>query len=243
MPQSICTLCADKINDFFEYREMCGATNIQTRKLLGIPLEVTKRKKLTNDKVNILHSQVCNKSKQCVYLTNNVKQEIKLEGESILGLGIEDDDITDNKTSVSNSTIHNLVCNMISDLEYYIKKQILTKHRVKGRPKKKGNNSKKKVYFKDEDVKVEDEEIKTEIPSVRINNKNSKRLKIDVNKKVDQIPLLTLKEPNKRERRREIDAQKLERRRIREEQRREIEVKKREIELAKQILEQKKLEK
>lgn len=54
MPQSICTLCADKINDFFEYREMCGATNIQTRKLLGIPLEVAKRKKLTNDKVNIL---------------------------------------------------------------------------------------------------------------------------------------------------------------------------------------------
>lgn len=37
MPQSVCCLCADKINDFFEYREMCTATNIQTRCLLGLP--------------------------------------------------------------------------------------------------------------------------------------------------------------------------------------------------------------
>lgn len=37
MPQSICQLCYDKINDFYEYREMCAATNVQTRKLLGLP--------------------------------------------------------------------------------------------------------------------------------------------------------------------------------------------------------------
>lgn len=37
MPQSICQLCCDKINDFFEYREMCAATNVQTRQLLGLP--------------------------------------------------------------------------------------------------------------------------------------------------------------------------------------------------------------
>lgn len=95
------------------------------------------------------------------------------------------------------------------------------------------------MFFKDEDVKVESEETKIET-----HHKNmGKRLKIDLKKIADPTPLLTLKEPNKRERRREIDAQKLERRRIREEQRREIEEKKREIELAKQILEQKKLEK
>lgn len=41
MPQNICTLCADKINDIYEYREMCTATNIQTRKLLGLP-EISK---------------------------------------------------------------------------------------------------------------------------------------------------------------------------------------------------------
>lgn len=100
------------------------------------------------------------------------------------------------------------------------------------------------MCFKDEDVKVESEEIKSELQPAKINNKNiGRRLKIDLKRHVDPTPLLTQKEPNKRERRREIDAQKLERRRIREEQKREIEEKKREIELAKQILEQKKLEK
>lgn len=37
MPQQICSLCCDKINDFYEFREMCAATNDQTRKLLRLP--------------------------------------------------------------------------------------------------------------------------------------------------------------------------------------------------------------
>lgn len=37
MPQRICALCVDKINDFYEFREMCQATNVQTRKLLNLP--------------------------------------------------------------------------------------------------------------------------------------------------------------------------------------------------------------
>lgn len=41
MPQSVCQLCCDKINDFYEYRAMCAATNIQTRKLLGLPVVTT----------------------------------------------------------------------------------------------------------------------------------------------------------------------------------------------------------
>lgn len=32
----MCGLCVDKINDFYEFREMCYATNSQTRKLLGL---------------------------------------------------------------------------------------------------------------------------------------------------------------------------------------------------------------
>ncbi|XP_054746532.1 uncharacterized protein LOC129248429 [Anastrepha obliqua] len=36
MPQSACVLCVDKINDFYEFREMCYATDVQTRKLLGL---------------------------------------------------------------------------------------------------------------------------------------------------------------------------------------------------------------
>lgn len=37
-----CLLCADKINDFYEYKEMCKATNLQTRNLLGLPIETRK---------------------------------------------------------------------------------------------------------------------------------------------------------------------------------------------------------
>ncbi|EDV43637.1 uncharacterized protein Dana_GF18590 [Drosophila ananassae] len=36
MPQTMCSLCVDKINDFYEFREMCYATNKQTRNLLGL---------------------------------------------------------------------------------------------------------------------------------------------------------------------------------------------------------------
>ncbi|SPP80775.1 acrosomal protein KIAA1210 [Drosophila guanche] len=37
MPQTMCSICVDKINDFYEFREMCYATNKQTRNLLGLP--------------------------------------------------------------------------------------------------------------------------------------------------------------------------------------------------------------
>jgi len=39
MPSMVCSLCADKINDFYEFREMCKTTNTQTRLLLGLPPE------------------------------------------------------------------------------------------------------------------------------------------------------------------------------------------------------------
>lgn len=49
MPQRICSMCVDKINDFHEYRQMCVATNVQTRKLLNLPPEQPKKapKKVT----------------------------------------------------------------------------------------------------------------------------------------------------------------------------------------------------
>uniref|UniRef100_A0A0A1XCI9 Zinc finger protein 837 n=1 Tax=Zeugodacus cucurbitae TaxID=28588 RepID=A0A0A1XCI9_ZEUCU len=43
MPQSACGLCVDKINDFYEFREMCYATDVQTRKLLGLKVGVQKK--------------------------------------------------------------------------------------------------------------------------------------------------------------------------------------------------------
>ena len=47
MPQFMCTLCVDKINDFFEFREMCYATDGQTRKLLGIKGEPKSKSKVS----------------------------------------------------------------------------------------------------------------------------------------------------------------------------------------------------
>ncbi|KAI8044746.1 FK506-binding protein 5 [Drosophila gunungcola] len=43
MPQTMCSQCVEKINDFYEFREMCYATNKQTRNLLGLKqIEPTK---------------------------------------------------------------------------------------------------------------------------------------------------------------------------------------------------------
>lgn len=44
MPQNICSLCVDKINDFYEYRLMCAATNLQTRTILNLNLVEPTRK-------------------------------------------------------------------------------------------------------------------------------------------------------------------------------------------------------
>uniref|UniRef100_A0A182N9J7 ZAD domain-containing protein n=1 Tax=Anopheles dirus TaxID=7168 RepID=A0A182N9J7_9DIPT len=38
MPQEICPLCVDKVNDFYEYRLMCASTNLQTRTILNLPI-------------------------------------------------------------------------------------------------------------------------------------------------------------------------------------------------------------
>ncbi|KAH8241286.1 hypothetical protein KR032_007020 [Drosophila birchii] len=51
MPQTMCSLCVDKINDFYEFREMCYATNKQTRNLLG--LKAMEPEKLMNLKPTI----------------------------------------------------------------------------------------------------------------------------------------------------------------------------------------------
>jgi hypothetical protein len=49
MPPSLCSLCNDKINDFYEYRLMCNATDIQTRILLGLPPQMKPEEMLKLD--------------------------------------------------------------------------------------------------------------------------------------------------------------------------------------------------
>lgn len=50
MPQTMCSLCVDKVNDFYEFREMCYATNAQTRKLLGLKTIKKPEKKVVDIK-------------------------------------------------------------------------------------------------------------------------------------------------------------------------------------------------
>lgn len=37
MPQNICLMCSDKINDFYEFRAMAYNTESQTRQIIGLP--------------------------------------------------------------------------------------------------------------------------------------------------------------------------------------------------------------
>lgn len=63
MPQSVCGLCVDKINDFYEFRDMCYATDVQTRKLLGLKGGAQKKVKTTRGEkyyINVFMFQTVN---------------------------------------------------------------------------------------------------------------------------------------------------------------------------------------
>lgn len=59
MPQELCTLCFDRVNDIYEYRLMCANTQAKTRKLLGLPEKSAKKRK--NDEVFGAPPDVCSK--------------------------------------------------------------------------------------------------------------------------------------------------------------------------------------
>ncbi|XP_052748317.1 protein PFC0760c-like [Galleria mellonella] len=45
MPPLICELCVDKVNDFYDFMEMCKQTNKRTRLRLGLPVQVPAKNK------------------------------------------------------------------------------------------------------------------------------------------------------------------------------------------------------
>ncbi|KAL4720781.1 hypothetical protein ACJJTC_013833 [Scirpophaga incertulas] len=45
MPPLICEVCVDKVNDFYEFMELCKKTNKRTRQRLGLPLETVSKGK------------------------------------------------------------------------------------------------------------------------------------------------------------------------------------------------------
>lgn len=64
MPQTVCITCIDKINNFYDFREICHATNIQTRKLLGLKNQFfhENSNRDNNSIYNIGRQQAANKS-------------------------------------------------------------------------------------------------------------------------------------------------------------------------------------
>ncbi|XP_065073082.1 titin [Ochlerotatus camptorhynchus] len=66
MPQNICSLCVDKINDFYEYRLMCAATNLQTRTILNLNLVEPTRKLLNFGELPKLEPSVKEEEKKDV---------------------------------------------------------------------------------------------------------------------------------------------------------------------------------
>lgn len=73
MPQRICMLCVDKINDFHEYRQMCIATNAQTRNLLNLPPE--QPKKIAAKKIG----SKCGKDAESIFGIVGEEFEVKIE--------------------------------------------------------------------------------------------------------------------------------------------------------------------
>lgn len=260
MPQTVCSLCADKINDFFEYREMCSATNIQTRRLLGLPDEnpksVTgkKRKKVKHCPQIILISSI---STNKILLNYQVGFK-DMEAESILGdIGNDIDDktgITDTKPSKKKyrknakgqkelipatmipSGKNKGLKNAVELKNSVALKNSVTFKNAVGRPRLLRQATGTGIYVGDNLIKEEDQ-IKEEIddktgiidsgpstsgsftsgPSTSGQQKNAKKSKkkgisatvLGPDTPIDPgVPLLTLKEPNKRERIREMEHQK-----------------------------------
>lgn len=217
MPQRICILCVDKINDIHEYREMCSATNKQTRKLLGLPDQKIKPQTSKNNAVRTLKFFIF-KINHYTNLRAHVFQ--MKDEESILGDTGEDDE--DDKDNIA------------------LDKQIKAANRRRSstsKPKKKPSKAKRKVN--DDDIKHESDsaevlpvskrqrksmEKTTSTPSrstppsrsappmvavpARSHKKKAQPNLTAKDMKEFSIPLLTLKTPNQRERQRENEVQK-----------------------------------
>ncbi|XP_028038322.1 uncharacterized protein LOC114249054 [Bombyx mandarina] len=54
MPPLICELCVDKVNDFYEFLDMCRRTNIRTRQRLGLPVNIMKTAENADSNTSIL---------------------------------------------------------------------------------------------------------------------------------------------------------------------------------------------
>lgn len=173
MPQRICALCVDKINDFYEFREMCEATNVQTRKLLNLP-DPAKAKP----------------AKKVSFKTEDVKVE------SIFG--IEDVDIepkTEPPTKAAGKKPKKAATSTVV---------AMNEQRARGM-------TKRGMEMELERTNKEDETYYAQLVDTAATSrvKNYKKKKMP-EKQASDTALLAPKEPNQRERKREIEQKRLE---------------------------------
>lgn len=169
MPQRICALCVDKINDFYEFREMCQATNIQTRKLLNIP-EPKAPKKVT----------IKNEDDDVESIFGIVGANVKQKSEPTVK------PVKKSKKAPASSTV-----TTANDTRF----RGMTKREIE-------------ITLELERIKKEEEEEK-QLADTR--TKNGKKRKTPTVKPPTDGMLLAPKEPNQRERKREIQQKRIER--------------------------------
>lgn len=164
MPQRICALCVDKVNDFYEFREMCQATNVQTRKLLNIP-EPKPPKKITIKK----------EDENVESIFGIVGVDAKAKAEPV------QKPVKKSKKTTATSAVN--------------------ENRFKGMSKREIE-----ITLELERIKKEEEEEEKKVPEPR--TKNGKKKKT-TGQPSDSM-LLAPKEPNQRERKRDIEQKRIE---------------------------------
>lgn len=181
MPQRICALCIDKINDFYEFREMCQATNVQTRKLLSLP-EVTKVK--APKKVTIKTEEDAVES-----ILGISDSGLKAKAEPVPKAG---------KKAKKGATTSTAIAPNDSN-------------RFRGMTKREIEITLELERIKKEEEEEEEQKPKQtdNKPAARTNNGKKRKEKANGKKSLD-APLLAPKEPNQRERKREMEQKRLE---------------------------------
>lgn len=180
MPQRMCALCVDKINDFYEFREMCQATNIQTRKLLNIPdpAKIKAPKKVTVKAEEDVVESILGIS----------GTETKPKAEPVTKSGKKSKKATASTSSAATTSNENRFRGMTKrEIEITLELE-----RIK----------------KEEEDEMTAKVAQTAAPAGR--TKNGRKKKANAKTTVMDAPLLAPKAPNQRERKREMEQKRIE---------------------------------
>ncbi|XP_077302701.1 uncharacterized protein LOC143923075 [Arctopsyche grandis] len=79
MPPLICELCVDKVNDFYEFREMCRSTNSRVRASLGLPPQTFNQESSAEDCILGVSGPLIYNSKELELSQSMQQKPIKLK--------------------------------------------------------------------------------------------------------------------------------------------------------------------